>query len=123
MLGFEFFLCTAKKKPEIKTLLDGNRSRNIEIFLPRLPLPLENLESTLSEQLNNVNDSLELESEHIVALKRYASLLLCMALHLYLHTRYQPTEEDKEMYKRYTGDKTLLQQADVFLMKVQTLFL
>ena len=62
--------CAAKKKPEIKTLLDGNRSRNIEIFLPRLPLPLENLESTLSDQLNNVNDSLELGSEHIVALKR-----------------------------------------------------
>ena len=32
--------------------------------------------------------------------------------------RYQPTEEDKEMYKNYKGDKSLLQQADVFLMKV-----
>lgn len=33
-------------------------------------------------------------------------------------SRYQPTEEEKEMYKNYKDDKTLLQQADKFLMKV-----
>ena len=32
--------------------------------------------------------------------------------------RYQPSEEDKEMYKNYKGDKSLLQQGDIFLMKV-----
>lgn len=39
----------------------------------------------------------------------YTNIILC---------RYQPTEEEKEMYKNYKGEKTLLQQADVFLMKV-----
>lgn len=62
--------CAVKKKVETKTLLDTNRSRNIEIFLPRFPLSLDNLESTLPEQLNNMSDSLELGSDHIVALKR-----------------------------------------------------
>lgn len=56
---------------ETKTLLDNNRSRNIEIFLPSFPLSLATMETKLSEQLNNVNDSLELGSDHIVALKRY----------------------------------------------------
>lgn len=32
--------------------------------------------------------------------------------------RYQPTEEEKELYKNYKEDKSLLQQADIFLMKV-----
>ena len=32
--------------------------------------------------------------------------------------RYQPTEEDKELYKNYKGDRSLLQQADMFLLKV-----
>lgn len=106
---------------EIKTLLDNNRSRNIEIFLPRFPLSLDSLESTLSEQLNNVNDSLELGSDHIVALKRFglvSTAARCCVYSVTLHYRYQPTEEDKEMYKNYKGDKSLLQQADIFLMKV-----
>ncbi len=60
-----------KKKVEMKTLLDNNRSRNIEIFLPRFPLALDTLEMTLSDHLNNINESMELVIDHIVALKRY----------------------------------------------------
>ena len=64
------FNITVKKKVEMKTLLDNNRSRNIEIFLPRFPLSLDNLETTLSDQLNNINESMELGIDHVVALKR-----------------------------------------------------
>lgn len=58
-----------KKKVELKTLLDTTRSRNIEIFLPSFSIPLESLETQLSEQLNNITNS-ELGIDHIVALKR-----------------------------------------------------
>lgn len=60
----------AKKKVEVKTLLDTTRNRNIGIFLPSLPLSLDTLQDKLSEQLNNINDNLGLELDHIVALKR-----------------------------------------------------
>ena len=60
----------AKKKVEMKTLLDTTRSRNIEIFLPSFSIPLDTLESKLAEQLNNLKDS-ELGIDHVVALKRY----------------------------------------------------
>ena len=63
-------MVAVKKKVEMKTLLDNNRSRNIEIFLPRFPLALDTLETTLSDHLNNINESLELGTDHIVALKR-----------------------------------------------------
>ena len=33
-------------------------------------------------------------------------------------TRFQPGVEDKEMYKKYKGDKTNLQPVDQFLIKV-----
>ena len=59
----------AKKKVEMKTLLDTTRSRNIEIFLPSFSIPLDTLESKLAEQLNNLKDS-ELGIDHVVALKR-----------------------------------------------------
>lgn len=75
--SFTFFVKfhAVKKKVETKTLLDTTRSRNIEIFLPSFPLSLDTLESKLSDQLNNVkDDSLELGSDHIVALKRYICL-------------------------------------------------
>lgn len=39
-----------------------------------------------------------------------ASLLLCL--------RFQPSDEEKEMYKNYKDDKGKLQNADRFLMKV-----
>ena len=32
--------------------------------------------------------------------------------------RFQPTDEEKEMYKKYLEDKTKLQNADTFLLKV-----
>ena len=54
---------------ETKTLLDTNRSRNIEIFLPSFSLSLDSLESTLADQLNRVKGS-ELGIDHVVALKR-----------------------------------------------------
>ena len=67
-----------KKKVEMKTLLDNNRSRNIEIFLPRFPLALDTLETTLPDQLNNINESMELMIDHIVALKRYKTWCLIL---------------------------------------------
>ena len=98
---------------ETKTLLDPTRSRNIEIFLSSFRISLDTLESQLAEQLNNVKEDNQVDSpesrlvvDHVVSLKRY-----------------QPTEEDKEMYKNYKEDKSLLQQADVFLMKVLILIL
>ena len=33
--------------------------------------------------------------------------------------RFQPTQEEKEMYRNYKEDKSLLQTADTFLLKVQ----
>ena len=33
--------------------------------------------------------------------------------------RFQPNDEEKEMYKNYKEDKSKLQNADRFLMKVQ----
>lgn len=72
------YQCTyaVRKKVEMKTLLDTNRSRNIEIFLPRFPLALDTLETTLSDQLNNINDTMELAIDHIVALKRCLPVLV-----------------------------------------------
>jgi hypothetical protein len=32
--------------------------------------------------------------------------------------RFQPTDEEKEMYKNYLEDKAKLQNADTFLLKV-----
>ena len=32
--------------------------------------------------------------------------------------RFQPTQEEKEMYNKYTGDKNQLPLADKFLLKV-----
>lgn len=34
------------------------------------------------------------------------------------YRRFQPTQEEREMYKNYTGDKNLLPLADIFLLKV-----
>ena len=57
-------------RPELKTLLDTTRSRNIEIFLPSFPLGLPSLDKDLNEHLNCINESSPLQIEHIVALKR-----------------------------------------------------
>jgi hypothetical protein len=89
------------KKEALKSLLDNTRSRNIEIFLPRFPLKVELLELELDQQLNVIDGSTKLNVEHIVALKRF-----------------QPTQEEKEMYKKYAGDKTQLTLADTFLLKL-----
>jgi hypothetical protein len=89
------------KKEAVKSLLDNTRSRNIEIFLPRFPLGVQTLTMELEEQLNIINGATKLNLEHIVALKRF-----------------QPTQEDKEMYKKYTGEKAELPLADTFLLKV-----
>ena len=37
-----------------------------------------------------------------------------------MSTRFQPNDEEKEMYKNYKEDKGMLQNADKFLMKVRT---
>ena len=66
-------ICTVViRKVELKTLLDTNRSRNIEIFLPRFSLPLADLDVSLSEQLNYLTGDSKLDLDHVVALKRYA---------------------------------------------------
>ena len=36
----------------------------------------------------------------------------------YLHCRFQPTEEDIEMYNNFSGDKMSLPSTDQFMMKV-----
>lgn len=35
-----------------------------------------------------------------------------------VHFRFQPTQEEREMYKKYAGDKSQLPLADTFLLKV-----
>ena len=39
---------------------------------------------------------------------------------MFIHVciRFQPTQEEREMYKNYTGDKKQLPLADSFLLKV-----
>ena len=74
---FYMYMFLAKKKQQTKTLLDNTRSRNIEIFLPSFPFPLDGLQTTLSDQLNSVTASLGLTIDHIVALKRY----ICTYIH------------------------------------------
>lgn len=61
---------TVRVRPELKTLLDTTRSRNIEIFLPSFPLSLPSLDKDLNEHLNCINEGSPLMLEHIVALKR-----------------------------------------------------
>ena len=41
-----------------------------------------------------------------------------MAYTLILFGRFQPNDEEKEMYKNYKEDKSKLQNADRFLIKV-----
>ena len=41
-----------------------------------------------------------------------------MCIHVCI--RFQPTQEEREMYKNYTGDKKQLPLADSFLLKVYT---
>ena len=91
------------KKKAVNSLLDNTRSRNIEIFLPSFTLPLQTLETSLDHHLNSIDEGTDLSSEHIVALKRF-----------------QPTHEEREMYKNYTGDKEELPLSDKFLMKLIT---
>jgi hypothetical protein len=86
----------ANKPAEVlTTLLDLNRARNIGIFLAGFQISRDKIE----EELNRIEGGLE--TEHIVALKRF-----------------QPSVEDKEMYKNYKGDKNNLQSTDQFLMKL-----
>ena len=54
----------------VASLLDHTRSRNIEIFLPSFPLPVQSLETDLDHQLNVIEGDTKLSIEHIVALKR-----------------------------------------------------
>ena len=47
--------------------------------------------------------------------------LVLVTGHVCIHVlacRFQPTDEEKEMYKNYLEDKTKLQNADSFLLKV-----
>lgn len=52
------------------------------------------------------------------------SLVVCLSsvmchVSTYMYGRFQPTDEEKEMYKKYVEDKTKLQNADTFLLKVR----
>lgn len=38
---------------------------------------------------------------------------------LFMIIRFHPTQEEKEMYKKYCGDKAQLPVADTFLLKVK----
>lgn len=124
---------TVQKKKAVASLLDNTRSRNIEIFLPSFPLEVHSLDTLLDQQLNVISNSTELSVEHIVALKRCVyKLCIPASVHVFMHYyvqqitayviivfwRFQPTQEEREMYKNYTGDKNLLPLADIFLLKV-----
>lgn len=70
------------KKVVTVSLLDSNRSRNIEIFLPSFPLSLANLTDTLDTHLNNIAETSPLQIEHVVALKRYILVLTCYTYYI-----------------------------------------
>lgn len=82
---------------ETKSLLDNNRAKNLGIFMRSFPIPLDEIE----ENLNAIDGSGALELEHVIAMKRF-----------------QPSEEDREMYKNYKESKDKLQNEDQFLMKL-----
>ena len=66
----------AEKKEVVASLLDHTRSRNIEIFLPSFPLPVQSLDLDLDHQLNIIEGN-KLNIEHIVALKRLVLPCIC----------------------------------------------
>ena len=112
-----FHICNTVKNT-VKSLLDHTRSRNIEIFLPSFPFKVQSLTVELDQQLNIIDGSTQLTIEHIVALKRYSYFYhICITSYFHI-CRFQPTEEEREMYKKYTGDRTKLPIADTFLLKV-----
>lgn len=82
------------------TLLDFNRSRIIEISLPSFPFAVNGMD-TLSDHLNCITDDSVLKLEHIVTLKRI-----------------QPTDEEKTLLQSFKGDRSTLQAADTFLLKL-----
>lgn len=43
---------------------------------------------------------------------------LCTVYVIIVFSRFQPTQEEREVYKNYAGDKNLLPLADIFLLKV-----
>ena len=94
---------------------------HVGIFLAGFHVSLDAIDPQLNKiEEGNDNGGGGLELDHIVAMKRFAQFfplpLICyfpMSYH-----RFQPSVEDREMYKRYKGDKNQLQSGDQFLMKV-----
>ncbi|XP_033117345.1 formin-J-like isoform X2 [Anneissia japonica] len=85
---------TVKKK--IKTLLDPKLAQNLGIFLSGFKIDLNDLKNRLVI-LYECDGGLS--PEHISALRRF-----------------QPTTEDKEMYKSYDGNPTELEATDRFMI-------
>jgi hypothetical protein len=80
-----------------KTLLDSKRAQNLGIFLSGFKMSVDEIDT----KLNIVDSDKGLPLESVMALKRF-----------------QPTEEDVEMYSNFSGDKASLPPTDQFMMKV-----
>ncbi|XP_065828547.1 uncharacterized protein [Oscarella lobularis] len=87
----------AKKASAPKSLLDSQRAQNLGIFLSGFKLSINELDARLYE----VDEDRGLPLEHVIALKRF-----------------QPATEEKEMYKNFEGNKSLLSHSDQFMMKL-----
>lgn len=85
-------------KKEIKTLLDNKRAQNLGIFERGFRMPASEIDERLDVYPGQPD---ALTVEHCMALKRE-----------------QPTMEEREAYKKYKGDKSLLSDLDQFLMKL-----
>jgi hypothetical protein len=83
-----------------KTLLDSKRAQNLGIFLSGFKMSVDEIDT----KLNIVDSDKGLPLESVMALKRF-----------------QPTEEDVEMYSNFSGDKASLPPTDQFMMKLCSL--
>eukprot|EP00118_Oscarella_pearsei_P023521 m.282559 g.282559 ORF g.282559 m.282559 type:complete len:1368 (+) comp40658_c0_seq13:550-4653(+) len=86
-----------KKSSTLKCLQDSKRAQNLGIFLSGFKLSIEEIDARLYE----VDEDKGLPLEHVIALKRF-----------------QPTTEDREMYKNFEGEKMALGSTDQFMMKL-----
>ena len=80
-----------------KTLLDSKKAQNLGIFLSGFKIKTESFE----EKLSVLNEEDGLPLEHIVALKRF-----------------QPSTDEFDLFKNFTGDKTTLSSVDKFMLKL-----
>ena len=85
----------AKRKAKEKTsMIDSNRSRNIEIMLSTMKLTHEDIAAALASYDKN----------HFFSASQISSL-----------QKYIPTEADKEKLSAYSGDEAKLSKADRFM--------